>query len=149
MRQWVVSASVPLMVLLASRPVIMGKVLSIVCRCHCHTSNQKVRVCQTDGRTGAVALIQRFGSALNLNIYFHMLLLDGVYIEGSNGSAWFQWAMALASEKLTRLNHTLSQHIGRFLERQGLQERDIVHSYLTSDAVDENPMDPLLVRSIT
>jgi len=28
--------------------------------------------------TGAVTLIQRFGSALNLNVHFHMLLLDGV-----------------------------------------------------------------------
>ena len=30
-------------------------------------------------QTGAVTLIQRFGSALNLNIHFHMLFLDGVY----------------------------------------------------------------------
>ncbi len=32
------------------------------------------------GRThrGAVTLIQTFGSALNLNIHFHMLFLDGV-----------------------------------------------------------------------
>jgi hypothetical protein len=29
-------------------------------------------------QTGAVTLIQRFGSALNLNIHFHMLFLDGV-----------------------------------------------------------------------
>ena len=29
-------------------------------------------------RTGAVTLIQGFGSALNLNIHFHMLLLDGM-----------------------------------------------------------------------
>ena len=30
--------------------------------------------------TGAVTLIQRFGSALNLNIHFHVLFLDGVYV---------------------------------------------------------------------
>lgn len=30
-------------------------------------------------RTGAVTLIQRFGSALNLNIHLHMLFLDGAY----------------------------------------------------------------------
>jgi len=28
---------------------------------------------------GTVTLIQRFGSALNLNIHFHLLWLDGVY----------------------------------------------------------------------
>ena len=31
-----------------------------------------------------MTLIQRFGSALNLNIHFHMLFLDGVYVGGSN-----------------------------------------------------------------
>lgn len=36
--------------------------------------------------TGAVTLIQRFGSALNLNIHLHMLFLDGVYVV-SDGNA--------------------------------------------------------------
>ena len=31
-------------------------------------------------RTIAVTLIQRFGSALNLNIHFNLLMLDGVYV---------------------------------------------------------------------
>jgi Putative transposase len=30
--------------------------------------------------TGAVTLIQRFGSAANLNIHLHCLVLDGVYL---------------------------------------------------------------------
>ena len=30
-------------------------------------------------RTGVVTLIQRFGSALNLNVHLHMIILDGVY----------------------------------------------------------------------
>ena len=33
-----------------------------------------------DVTTGAVTLIQRFGSALNLNIRFHLLIIDGVYL---------------------------------------------------------------------
>jgi len=33
-----------------------------------------------EGASGAVTLIQRFGSALNLlNIHLHLLFLDGVY----------------------------------------------------------------------
>jgi hypothetical protein len=36
-------------------------------------------------QTGAVTLNQRFGSALNLNIHFHMLYLDGVYAEDNYG----------------------------------------------------------------
>ena len=37
-----------------------------------------------DGRGGAVAIIQRFGGALNLNVHLHALVLDGVFaVEGS------------------------------------------------------------------
>jgi hypothetical protein len=34
-----------------------------------------------EGRSGAVAIIQRFGAALNLNVHIHALVLDGVYVE--------------------------------------------------------------------
>jgi hypothetical protein len=34
-------------------------------------------------KTGAVTLIQRFGSALNLNIHFHMLFLEGAIRENT------------------------------------------------------------------
>ncbi len=42
--------------------------------------------------TGAVTLIQCFGSALNLNVHFHMLFLDGVYVERPDGSLRSRWA---------------------------------------------------------
>jgi hypothetical protein len=32
-----------------------------------------------DGRSGAVAIVQRFGGALNLNVHVHALVLDGVF----------------------------------------------------------------------
>lgn len=34
---------------------------------------------KSGAQSGAVALIQRFGSALNLNPHFHMLYLNGIY----------------------------------------------------------------------
>jgi hypothetical protein len=37
-------------------------------------------------RAGAVTLIQRFGSALNLNIHLHMLFLDGAYSFSDRGA---------------------------------------------------------------
>jgi hypothetical protein len=36
---------------------------------------------QSGAKGGMVTLVQRFGSALNLNIHLHMLILDGVYTE--------------------------------------------------------------------
>ena len=37
-----------------------------------------------DGRSGAVAIVQRFGGALNLNVHLHALVLDGVSTKDGN-----------------------------------------------------------------
>jgi len=79
-RQWVLSVPYPLRFLFASRPAVMGQVLGIVYRCIAmHLTKQAGFTCKM-AQTGAVTLIQRFGSALNLNVHFHMLCLDGVLI---------------------------------------------------------------------
>mgnify|MGYP003343355586 CR=1 FL=1 len=75
--------------------------------------------------TGAVTLIQRFGGALNLNVHLHMLFVDGVYIEGRDGSLErFRWVRAPTRDELTRLSHTIARRVGRYLERQGLVKSD-------------------------
>jgi hypothetical protein len=95
-------------------------------------------------------LIQRFGSALNANIHFHMLFLDGVYVDGVNGSpARFRGLKAPTRDELTQLVHTIAQRVARFLERQGLLERDGEPSYLAADPAQEGPMDQRLGHSIT
>lgn len=69
--------------------------------------------------TGAVTLIQRFGSALNLNVHLHMLFLDGAYtFRGKRAN--FHRARRPTSEELRRLLDTLSRRIVRILERRGL-----------------------------
>ena len=97
MRQWVLSFPFPLRFLFASRPEIMGRVLGIV-----HLIKKAALDHQT-AKTGAVALIQRFGSALNLNIHFHMLFLDGVYVDHPNATARFRWVKAPPTQELTQL----------------------------------------------
>ena len=99
--------------------------------------------------TGAVTLIQRFGSALNAHLHFHMLLLDGVYVERPDGSLRFRWVKAPTSAELTALAHTIALRVGRYLERQGLIERDAENAHLSLDGVDEDPMHQLLGDSIT
>ena len=78
-----------------------------------------------------------------------MLFLDGVYVDTHLGAARFRWVQAPSSAELTQLAHTIAHRVGRFLERQGLLERDVENSYLSGDAVDDDPMTPLLGHSIT
>ena len=104
-------------------------------------------------QTGAVTLIQRFGGALNLNIHFHMLFLDGVYTGGIDELPMrFQQVKAPTKAELSRLTHTIARRVGRYLERQDLVERDTGTTFLTQEAVDvsdEDPSNQLLGSSIT
>ena len=65
-RQWVLSVPYPLRFLFASRPAVMGRVLGIVYRCIATHLIKKAGFSHKTAQTGAVTLIQRFGSALNL-----------------------------------------------------------------------------------
>jgi hypothetical protein len=150
MRQWVLSVPFPLRFLFASQPVVMAKVLSIAYRTIVAHLTYKAGYTKVTAQSGTVTLIQRFGSALNLNIHFHMLFLDGVYISGKNGTcARFRRVRAPTATELTQLTQTIAQRTARYLERQGLLERDGENSYLTSYAGDDGPMDQLLEHSIT
>jgi hypothetical protein len=55
----------------------------------------------------ALTLFQKFGSALNLNIYFYKLYLDGgydgVYLEGICGKTHFYQIKASTKSKLNSL----------------------------------------------
>ncbi len=57
-----------------------------------------------------------------------------IYVEDNKyGSALrFQWIKSPTGEELARLTHTIAKRIGRYLERQGLLERDAENSYLSS-----------------
>ncbi len=68
-RQWVISFPFPLRYLFAAHPQAMGnKVLSIVYRAISTHLGHKAGYHLKDAATGAATPIQRFGSALNLNI---------------------------------------------------------------------------------
>ena len=148
-RQRVLSFPYPLRFLFASRPAVMGAVLGIVYRCIATHLVKKAGFACRKAQTGAVTLIQRFGSALNPSIHFHMLLLDGVYVERPCGLLRFRWVKAPTSGELTRLARILAHRIGRYLERRGLVERDAQNCYLAGDELEAGPMGQLLGCSIS
>ena len=88
-KQWVLSFPFQLRFLFASYPQIMGKAMGIVYRTLATHITKKAGCNKKTAQTGAVTLIQWFGSALNLNIHFHMLYLNGVYAEDNYGKRVF------------------------------------------------------------
>ena len=85
----------------------MGKVLAIVNRAISTYLINKAGFKISQAHTGAVTLIQRFGSALNLNLHFHVLFIDGVFSPKSNGDLRFHRVNAPTSKELTSIDEPL------------------------------------------
>jgi hypothetical protein len=148
-RQWVLSFPFQLRFLFASRPHLMGRVLGIVYRAISSHLIKKAGFTRKTVQTGAVTLIQRFGSALNLNVHFHMLFLDGVYTETKYGKTRFQRTNAPDQQELADLVHTISQRVAGILEREGILERDEESSYLNLENAEEDPMQQVIGCSVS
>jgi hypothetical protein len=148
-RQWVLSVPFALRFLFAREPQVMGSVLGIVVRAISSHLIASAGFTRARAGAGAVTLIQRFGGALNLNIHYHMLFLDGVYVTRSSGGHRFLQVEAPTSADLTRLVVQISERVGRHLERRGLLVRDSENAYLEWDGEEASPLDDLAGHAIT
>jgi hypothetical protein len=72
------------------------------------------------GRAGGVVVIQRFGSALNLNLHFHALILDGVFAPGDGGALGFHPLSDLTTLDVEEVLATIEPLVARRLHRRGL-----------------------------
>jgi hypothetical protein len=68
---------------------------------------------------GSVTFIQRFGSALNLNLHFHTLALDGVYMRGEGGSLRFLPLSPPDADEVARVIVGTARRIQRVIEAAG------------------------------
>ena len=74
-----------------------------------------------DTRCGSVTFVQRFGSALNLNPHFHVLMLDGVDVVRAESTApEFVPAPALQDSDVQRIVGMTAHHLVRLLQRRGV-----------------------------
>ena len=99
-----------------------------------------------------VTLIQRFGSALNLNIHFHMLWLDGVYedtTEPAQRKPRLHRTRAPTSAQLTELANTIAHRVCRHLSRRGWLEGEDESVFLSDSAGSDDGMDGLRMSSMT
>jgi len=76
-----------------------------------------------DGRTGAVAIVQRFGGAPNLNVHFHALVLDGVFARHGD-TVRFHPCPPLDAADVNEVLATVSAYVGRLLAHGGSGDGD-------------------------
>jgi len=134
--------------LLATNPAALMQVLGVVYRTISGFLLRRAGLTRTTGHTGAVTLVQRFGSALNLNIHFHLLFLDGAYRTEGVAAPVFRAVCEPRAQELQGLVERIALHIGRRLEQRGLIERDLDKAWLAADS-EAGALDDLIGHSIT
>jgi hypothetical protein len=122
-RQWVISFPFNLRYLFAYNKKSLSKALQIATRTigRFYRSEAKKRGL-SDGKTGSVTLIQRFGGSLNLNIHFHILFADGVWSEDGK----FQKSMSLCDNDVRSTVEKLKIRILRALKKMEVIDNDQV-----------------------
>lgn len=145
-RQWVLSFPWPLRLLYSTRPEALSCTLGIVTRAiESHLIHKAVLTRKQGSRSGAVTFIQRFGSALNLNVHLHMLIPDGVYTF-HRGKPRFHHVTAPTAAELDALLDRIIARITRHLLRDGLLAQDAEQPYL--DLPLEDTLDAFGAASI-
>jgi ribosomal protein S27E len=148
LRQWVLSLPHALRFRLATNPDVLTVVLAAVYRTISGYLLEKTGLTRITGDTGAVTLVQRFGSALNLNVHFHMLFLDGAYLTHGTEAPVFRQIAPPSAGDLQELVQRIATRVGQLLEQRGLIERDCENAWL-ADAAGAGPLDDLIGHSIT
>jgi hypothetical protein len=73
-------------------------------------------------KCGAVTFIQRFGDALNLNIHFHLIAIDGVYAEDEKGNIGFHPASPPSDREVVKVAERIALRIERLMIRRGMAQ---------------------------
>jgi Putative transposase/Transposase zinc-binding domain len=74
----------------------------------------------SDAQTGAVAAIQRSDSALRLNVHFHVLALDGVYMPDSEGHLEFRAMPKPTQSQIADVAKRTADRVEKLLRDRGL-----------------------------
>lgn len=151
-RQWVLSLPIPLRVLMAAQPELVTPVLQVVQRVVTRHLLAGAGLKADEGQGGAVTLIQRFGSAANLNIHLHCPVLDGVYRCGADGVPGFIEAATPTDDELHALLHTVVTGLMKLLTRRGVLVEDMGQTYLAepdADGEEARTLRPLQAAAVT
>ena len=88
-----------------------------------------------DAHTGAITFVQRFDSALRLNVHSHVLALDGVYVEREAGALSFMALPAPSADEVLDVAQRTAKRVGALLEkrRRTLDGDDDAQALLAQD----------------
>ena len=87
-----------------------------------------------DLRPGSISFIQRSGSLLNLNIHFHILVMDGAFVCREQKRAFFHKIADPRDQEIAELLESIIEAVELCLDKRGLLEEQ-VESAIPEDSV--------------
>ena len=119
-RQWVLGFPYEIRYRLAYDGEWVSKVLAVfLCVVGRWNRRQAQAIGHDRARWGSVTFVQRFGPSLNLNPHVHLLMLDGVYVDGDEAPV-FVSAPPLSDQAVRQIVETSARRIIRLCTRHGL-----------------------------
>jgi len=119
-RHWVLSVPFELRYWMASDDDLLKEVNKILCDEINNYLRKKARKLGIKGgETGIVSYLQRAGSALNLNLHFHLLALDGLYTVDDAGDPIFHRIPGIHDHEVARVVDRVSRRVVKYLRKSG------------------------------
>lgn len=135
-RQWVFTVPKPLRLVLARDPAWTRWTGALVVRA---IAAWQRRVARKRGlpapRTGAVTFVQRFGGLVNLNVHFHLVVPDGVFVDNDAHGLRFELLPVPTNAEVLAILDRLMRRIARRLA-----------NLANADGVDEDSCPDVLAQ---
>ena len=151
-RQWVVSVPIPLRYWMSSSRDLTAQVHTIVRTAIAqYYVNQAVKhgAERHKVQPGSVSFVQRFGGSLNLNLHFHVVFLEGVYLDRTEAGLkpHFVKAEPPSDADIAKVLQKISHRVIRKLRRLGYLEAEMEVAVATGyDPLLDN--EPELARTM-
>ena len=124
-RQWVLTVAYRLRYRMAWNHGLSRAVLRVYTRVLLDVYRRGAHARGIDGgQTGMVTALQRAGGALNANLHFHTLVLDGVFTETPGGALTFHPAPGPSDAEVAAALATIRHRVQQLLVRHGLEPAD-------------------------
>jgi hypothetical protein len=140
-RQWVLSFPYKLRYQMAHNSKLTNKILSIFAQSIALYQKKKAKKLGIkNSKSGSVTFIQRFGSALNLNVHFHSLFAAGVFYKVGDGFYEFFRLPEPTQDELAIIARQIQEKVFRFTKK--FEEQD-------QPAFDEGSLTDIAAMSIS
>jgi hypothetical protein len=133
LRQWVLSLPFDLRLVAAMRADVLRDIVRIFVQAIFRGMRRRLRM--PGAAAGAIAATHHAGGAWNLNVHWHVLACDGVFVRHPAGGVGFHRAPAPSPNDLAELVGALRRRVLRRLARMGLLRDE----RLTAQGSNETP----------